>query len=114
MEEWFPLLRSSVLCWFTQDDFRNDVVASSSCNAANGAGIFVVVLYHRGVLGQTGAGHFSPIGGYHNASDRVLIFDVARFKYPPHWVDLTTVWKAMQPKVQLPLVSPSQTERCCV
>ena len=37
-------------------------------------------------LGQTGDGHFSPIGGYDAASDQVLLLDVARFKYPPHWV----------------------------
>jgi Phytochelatin synthase len=32
------------------------------------------------VLGQTGSGHFSPIAGYHAATDSVLILDVARFK----------------------------------
>ncbi|KAG6412521.1 hypothetical protein SASPL_125200 [Salvia splendens] len=44
---------------------------------------------------QTGAGHFSPIGGYHAEMDMVLILDVARFKYPPHWVPLTLLWEAM-------------------
>ena len=40
----------------------------------------VVVSYSRKQLGQTGDGHYSPIGGYHRASDQVLILDVARFK----------------------------------
>ena len=40
----------------------------------------VVVSYSRKLLGQTGDGHYSPIGGYHRASDHVLILDVARFK----------------------------------
>jgi glutathione gamma-glutamylcysteinyltransferase len=30
------------------------------------------------VLGQTGDGHFSPVGGYHKSSDFVLILDVVR------------------------------------
>jgi len=25
----------------------------------------------------------------------VLVLDVARFKYPPHWVPLTLLWEAM-------------------
>lgn len=55
----------------------------------------LVVSYHRGTLLQTGAGHFSPIGGYHAESDQVLIMDVARFKYPPHWVPLELLVKSM-------------------
>ncbi|KAF3950686.1 hypothetical protein CMV_023590 [Castanea mollissima] len=48
-----------------------------------------------GTLSQTGTGHFSPIGGYHAGRDMVLMLDVARFKYPPHWVPLTLLWEAM-------------------
>ncbi|KAE8699532.1 Glutathione gamma-glutamylcysteinyltransferase 1 [Hibiscus syriacus] len=44
----------------------------------------------------TGTGHFSPIGGYHAGSDMALILDVARFKYPPHWVPLKLLWEAME------------------
>jgi hypothetical protein len=50
----------------------------------------------RGVLNQTGTGHFSPIGGYNSSLDMVLIMDVARFKYPPHWVPLPLLHEAMQ------------------
>jgi glutathione gamma-glutamylcysteinyltransferase len=56
----------------------------------------LVVSYSRASLGQTGDGHFSPIGGYHAAQDLVLLLDVARFKYPPHWVALPLLWQAMQ------------------
>lgn len=59
-------------------------------------GPFVVVNYERAMLGQTGAGHFSPLAGWHEASDQVLILDVARFKYPPHWVPVSRLWTAMQ------------------
>ena len=52
--------------------------------AARGEGV-VIASYDRAGLDQTGSGHFSPIGGYHAARDLVLILDVARFKYPPHW-----------------------------
>lgn len=47
------------------------------------------------LLLQTGTGHFSPIGGYHAGRDMALILDVARFKYPPHWVPLPLLWEAM-------------------
>lgn len=46
----------------------------------------LVVSYCRKTLGQTGSGHFSPLAGYNEKSDKVLLMDVARFKYPPHWV----------------------------
>jgi glutathione gamma-glutamylcysteinyltransferase len=62
--------------------------------AANGDGI-VIASYDRAEMGQTGSGHFSPIGGYHAARDLVLILDVARFKYPPHWVPAEQLWRAM-------------------
>lgn len=59
-------------------------------------GRHLVASYQRTALGQTGAGHFSPIGGYHERTDRALILDVARFKYPPHWTPVQTIWNAMQ------------------
>ena len=54
-----------------------------------------VICYSRKTLQQTGDGHFAPIGGYHIHKDLVLVMDVARFKYPPHWAPLTTIWQAM-------------------
>lgn len=58
----------------------------------------LIISYDRSALGQTGAGHFSPVGGYHAGRDLVLILDVARFKYPPHWVPLESLFSAMLPK----------------
>ena len=66
----------------------------AACRAP--AGPFLVAAYARGALGQTGAGHYSPLAAWHAPSDQVLILDVARFKYPPHWVPLTRLWTAMQ------------------
>ena len=53
--------------------------------------------YTRKVLGQTGTGHFSPIGAYDEASDKVLLLDTARFKYGPHWVNVELMFKALEP-----------------
>jgi glutathione gamma-glutamylcysteinyltransferase len=63
--------------------------------ARSAAGVAVIASYSRERLSQTGSGHFSPIGGYHAARDLVLLLDVARFKYPPHWVPLRDLYEAM-------------------
>ncbi|KAB5527908.1 hypothetical protein DKX38_021755 [Salix brachista] len=74
----------------TVDGFRRFVV---SCNSSEDC--YIISSYHRGTFKQTGSGHFSPIGGYHAGKDMVLILDVARFIYPPHWVPLELLWEAM-------------------
>ncbi|KAK4482350.1 hypothetical protein RD792_009503 [Penstemon davidsonii] len=74
----------------TIDDFRKYVMACSTSEDCH-----VISSYDRGTFNQTGTGHFSPIGGYHAERDMTLILDVARFKYPPHWVPLTLLWEAM-------------------
>lgn len=77
--------------------FRTAVARTSSnrmtCSAHTRE--FLVVSYGRQALDQTGDGHFSPIGGYNARRDLVLILDVARHKYPPHWVPLPLLHKAM-------------------
>ncbi|MEZ4364728.1 MAG: phytochelatin synthase family protein [Kofleriaceae bacterium] len=57
----------------------------------------VIAAYARSALGQTGGGHFSPVAGYHAATDLALVLDVARFKYPPHWVSIAALHAAMLP-----------------
>jgi len=57
----------------------------------------MICSYFRETLGQTGTGHFVPIGGYDKKEDLVLVLDVARFKLPPHWVPLELMWEAMKP-----------------
>ncbi|MDB4943286.1 MAG: hypothetical protein JWP97_2820 [Labilithrix sp.] len=63
--------------------------------AARGEGV-LIASYDRAAIGQSGGGHFSPIGGYHAKRDLVLVLDVARFKYPPHWVSAERLWDAMR------------------
>jgi len=72
--------------------FRAQVLEASTRDGAP----LLVVNYSRRALGQSGDGHFSPIGGYHADSDCVLVLDTARFKYPPHWVPLELLFTAMQ------------------
>lgn len=57
----------------------------------------LIAAYDRSTLGQTGSGHFSPIGAYHSGRDLALILDVARFKYPAHWLPASRLWAAMRP-----------------
>lgn len=55
-----------------------------------------LILFHRKILGQDGGGHWSPIAAYDSSSDSFLLLDVARFKYPPTWVNATSLINAMQ------------------
>lgn len=72
--------------------FRAALAASVTAHT----GPFLVVNYDRATLGQTGSGHFSPVAAWHRPSDRLLVLDVARFKYPPHWVEVGSMWRALQ------------------
>jgi len=56
----------------------------------------LIVNYSRSAVGQTGNGHFSPIGGFDAATDRALVLDTARFKYPPHWMPVELLFAAMK------------------
>ena len=76
----------------SQQKFREYLETSSRSDAAD---TFIIANFDRKLLGQTGSGHFSPIGGYHKKKDLVLIMDVARFKYPPWWVSVERLWEAM-------------------
>ncbi|KAI8619249.1 PCS-1 protein, partial [Chytriomyces sp. MP71] len=57
----------------------------------------MTISYFRGTLNQTGMGHFSPIGGYNESTNQVLVFDVARFKYSAYWVSADLLWESMLP-----------------
>mmetsp|Transcript_19329 Transcript_19329/g.27657 ORF Transcript_19329/g.27657 Transcript_19329/m.27657 type:complete len:301 (-) Transcript_19329:2146-3048(-) len=78
------------------EEFRNDVesVSKSSSDTLKERNV-MIASYSRKILNQTGSGHFSPIAGYCKSSDMVLILDVARFKYPPHWVPLPLLYQSM-------------------
>ena len=59
---------------------------------------FVVVNYLRKVIGEEKGGHISPLAAYNEQTDRFLILDVSRYKYPPVWVKAADLWQAMATK----------------
>ena len=73
------------------DDFR-----TSAREALGKKGSFVIVNYLRKAMGQEKGGHISPLAAYDVESDRFLILDVARYKYPPVWVTTADLFAAMK------------------
>jgi hypothetical protein len=56
---------------------------------------YVVVNYLRSSIGQELGGHISPLAAYDKNTDRFLILDVSRYKYPPVWVKSSELFAAM-------------------
>jgi hypothetical protein len=56
----------------------------------------LLVNYHRQGIGQAGGGHISPLAAFDEASDKVLILDVARYRYPAIWAPVAQLLQAMQ------------------
>jgi Phytochelatin synthase len=56
---------------------------------------FVLVNYLRKAMGQETGGHISPLAAYSEKTDRFLILDVSRYKYPPVWVKASDLWNSM-------------------
>ncbi|MCB1494295.1 MAG: phytochelatin synthase family protein [Bauldia sp.] len=56
---------------------------------------FILVNYLRKAIGQEAGGHISPLGAYDADTDRFLILDVSRYKYPPVWVKAEALFGAM-------------------
>ncbi|KAF9214797.1 hypothetical protein BGZ59_002936 [Podila verticillata] len=75
------------------EEFRRDVQMVSQSSDYQ-----LVISFSRAALGQTGSGHFSPIGGYHAGEDKVLVLDTARFKYPPFWATVAELWESLLPE----------------
>ncbi len=70
--------------------FRNSIIRNLMTDRD-----YLVVNYQREKLGQGAVGHISPIAAYNEASDKVLIMDTAAYKYPPTWVQIDALYKAM-------------------
>jgi hypothetical protein len=74
----------------TEADFKR--VATSAMKQGDG---YIIVNFLRTALGQTGGGHMSPLAAYDKQTDRFLVLDVSRYRYPPVWVKTRDIWKAM-------------------
>ena len=55
----------------------------------------LTVNFLRAPVTVKGGGHHSVLGAYHNASDSVLLLDVATYKYSPVWIPLPLLHAAM-------------------
>ena len=76
-----------------EDFFR--VSSLSSCLYNN---FFLMCNLGRKALGQTGDGHFTPIGAYHQESDNGLLIESARFKYNSRWFKINNIYKSLLTK----------------
>ena len=56
---------------------------------------FIIANYHRPALDQKGGGHISPLAAWDEASQRVLILDVANYRYPPVWASIDKLAEGM-------------------
>ena len=56
---------------------------------------YIVVNYLRRAIGQERGGHISPLAAYDAETDRFLVLDVSRYKYPPIWVQAADLYAAM-------------------
>lgn len=79
----------------TYEQFYSDIFKACSTICSEKRPI-IIASYSRKVLNQTGDGHYSPIGAYSPTYNQVLVLDVARFKYPPYWVDVQLLYESMQ------------------
>ncbi len=65
-----------------------------ACEAAPGR--FVIANYYMAAaIGRGDYGHFSPIGAYDAARDRILILDVYRVEFEPYWVPAERLFEGM-------------------
>ncbi|KAJ2835423.1 hypothetical protein FBU31_001626 [Coemansia sp. 'formosensis'] len=76
----------------TREEFLRDIMYVTQRDD-----VFMVLSFSRPTLGQTGDGHFSPIGAYHPESRMALVLDSARYKYPSWFGDVDTLYDSLQP-----------------
>jgi Phytochelatin synthase len=74
----------------TVETFRTEARAALAT-----PGHFVIINYLRKAIGQEKGGHISPLAAFDVETDRFLILDVARYKYPPVWVKTADLFAAM-------------------
>lgn len=72
------------------DAFRREAAADLAA-----PGRYVLVDFLRTELGQDFGAHWSPLAAYSEKTDRFLVLDVARFRYPPSWARAEDLWRAM-------------------
>jgi hypothetical protein len=86
--------RRDVIAAFTPSPAAADAAAAAAA-ASEGYYSYVGINFHRTEIGELGGGHMSPVGAYDASTDRVLVMDVSRYKYPPVWTSLVSAYRAM-------------------
>jgi hypothetical protein len=74
----------------TVDQFRELAKKVIATNSG-----YIIVNFLRTALDEQGSGHMSPLAAYDAQSDRFLLLDVARYRYPPVWIKTQDLWNAM-------------------
>lgn len=86
------LTQHSVKVTSIAGDSLDDTALRSLLKKALGEdGQYVLINFLRASLGQVGGGHWSVLAAYDTESDSVLLLDVAKYKYAPAWVGISTL-----------------------
>lgn len=88
----FPLEVSK----FPAQELSSKVIRELLIEALQNPNQRILALYQRTELRQEGSGHWSPVAAYDAESDSFLVLDVAKFKYPPAWINADTFINSMQ------------------
>ena len=75
----------------SEEDFREEAIS-----VIQSTDHFMILNFHRKYIGEAGEGHFSPIAAYDKKTDRFLLLDVSRYKYPVVWVETSALYQAMR------------------
>ncbi|MEQ1704512.1 MAG: phytochelatin synthase family protein [Rickettsiales bacterium] len=97
LEKILRLHTSDVNCIHAQDSsvkdiegFRRDVIANVTSTQS-----FIIANFDGSEFNRAGAGHFSPIAGYHPETDSCLILDVNGCSQPWFWISLEKFYQSM-------------------
>jgi len=55
----------------------------------------IMINYARSSVGQAGGGHISPVIGFHEENDLILVADTSNYKYPMWWLSVSEMYDAM-------------------
>ena len=80
---------------FHADEVGQVALRKTLVNYMHAPSTYIIIDFFRPALHQEGAGHFSPLAAYDAKSDRFLMLDVARFRYPPVWIKTQDLWNAI-------------------
>lgn len=77
-------------------DVGIDLFRSAMREALSSQNKFVIANFRGKTLGAPTGGHFSPIAGYNEAQDYLLVADVASHRNPWYWAPVSEFYAGMQ------------------